>query len=388
MEMMYLQNQKNAVTTKHSSFFKPAIQRKLSIGSTNDVYEKEADSMAAKVMRQKDTGQNIMQSGQSVQKCACEEEKLQKKSLNETIAPLAQRPSDETGGSAPNHIESGVNSSKGGGSVMDNSTLNFMESRFGNDFSNVRIHTGANAVQMSRELNAQAFTVGNDIYFNEGKYNPASDNGKHLLAHELTHTIQQGGIKRKMIQKSCHDGNCDTCGGGIKELWVSVFFRVRATRTAMANLRQKINSAKALLKKCCINLKFDFNWNRVRGASSMDAFTPATATDRWRYTADETALGTGTTFSGARGIPMLIVDDVPLSGGGVTVSSTFDLNYTGSDYFIIALNQTNNTTSSIAHELSHIIGRNHNQAGNTSLDDGNGRAVGAAYCNSLRAISS
>lgn len=76
-----------------------------------------------------------------------------------------------------------------------------MESRFGTDFSDVKIHTGSEAVQMSSELNAQAFAVGNDIYFNEGKYNPNSDSGKHLLAHELTHTVQQsGGIGRK-IQK-------------------------------------------------------------------------------------------------------------------------------------------------------------------------------------------
>jgi len=84
-----------------------------------------------------------------------------------------------------------------------------MENRFGTDFSEVKIHTGSQAIQMSRELNAQAFTVGNDIYFNEGKYNPSSDAGKHLLAHELTHTVQQnGGIGRK-IQKLGANPNCN-----------------------------------------------------------------------------------------------------------------------------------------------------------------------------------
>ena len=75
---------------------------------------------------------------------------------------------------------------------MPGSTKSFMESRFGTDFSDVRIHTGDYATQMSGELNAQAFTVGSDIYFNRGKYSPESDHGRHLLAHELTHTIQQG----------------------------------------------------------------------------------------------------------------------------------------------------------------------------------------------------
>ncbi|AUP79057.1 eCIS core domain-containing protein [Flavivirga eckloniae] len=87
---------------------------------------------------------------------------------------------------------------------MDDGTKGFMESRFGSDFSDVKIHTGSEAVQMSRELNAQAFTVGNDIYFNQGKYSPNSDTGKHLLAHELTHTIQQrGGIGRKLQRSLC-----------------------------------------------------------------------------------------------------------------------------------------------------------------------------------------
>ena len=75
---------------------------------------------------------------------------------------------------------------------MNHDTKNEMESGFGTDFSGVRIHNDSNAVQMNQELGSQAFTNGNDIYFNEGKYNPESDSGKHLLAHELTHTVQQG----------------------------------------------------------------------------------------------------------------------------------------------------------------------------------------------------
>jgi hypothetical protein len=84
---------------------------------------------------------------------------------------------------------------------MDHGTQSFMESRFGTDFSDVRIHTGSQAVQMSRGLNAQAFTVGNDVYFNEGKYSPNFDSGKHLLAHELTHTVQQGGGIGRKVQR-------------------------------------------------------------------------------------------------------------------------------------------------------------------------------------------
>lgn len=89
-------------------------------------------------------------------------------------------------------IESQLNSSKGGGSPLNENVQTQMESGFGTDFSNVRVHTDSNSVQMNKNLGAQAFTHGSDIYFNEGKYQPESNQGKHLLAHELTHTVQQG----------------------------------------------------------------------------------------------------------------------------------------------------------------------------------------------------
>ena len=66
-----------------------------------------------------------------------------------------------------------------------------MESRFGSDFSGVRIHDNSHAATLNRELNAQAFTRGTDIFFNKGYYNPETSSGKHLLAHELTHVVQQ-----------------------------------------------------------------------------------------------------------------------------------------------------------------------------------------------------
>ena len=184
--MKTIQFQEKTQSSKSSIFFKPTIQKKLSVGSANDSYEVEADTMANKVMRMSEPShQNVKQTGALVQrKCAaCEqEEKIQMKPLAESITPLIQRSSTESGGVAPNHVESQINSSRGGGSSLDNRTKNFMETRFGTDFSNVKIHTGSQAVQMSRELNAQAFTVGNDIYFNEGKYSPNSDSGEAFVS--------------------------------------------------------------------------------------------------------------------------------------------------------------------------------------------------------------
>ncbi len=89
-------------------------------------------------------------------------------------------------------FESDLKSSKGGGAPLPDSTRSFMENKFDADFSGVRIHTGSDAATMSSQINAQAFTHGNDIYFNQGKYDIGSSQGKGLIAHELTHTIQQG----------------------------------------------------------------------------------------------------------------------------------------------------------------------------------------------------
>ncbi len=197
------------IQKKRNPFFgKMAIQKKLTIGAANDVYEIEADRVADQVVGMSDTQvQTKPQTGALIQrKCAaCEqEEKLQMKPLGDTITPLIQKSSMSSGNesTASEAVTNQINSSKGGGKSMGASTQSYMESRFGTDFSGVKIHTDSSAIQLSRDLNAQAFTVGNDIYFNEGKYNPSNSEGKHLLAHELTHTIQQGGIKRKMIQRS------------------------------------------------------------------------------------------------------------------------------------------------------------------------------------------
>lgn len=85
------------------------------------------------------------------------------------------------------------------GYSLDVGTRAFMEPRFGHDFSNVRVHTDAKAAESARAVNALAYTVGRDIVFGTGQYAPKTSEGKRLMAHELTHTIQQGsGVRRLM----------------------------------------------------------------------------------------------------------------------------------------------------------------------------------------------
>lgn len=78
-----------------------------------------------------------------------------------------------------------------GGSPLDADVREDMEGRFGQDFSDVRVHTGSAAHESAKSVNAHAYTVGSNIVFQRDKYDPSSDSGKHMLAHELTHVVQQ-----------------------------------------------------------------------------------------------------------------------------------------------------------------------------------------------------
>jgi hypothetical protein len=79
----------------------------------------------------------------------------------------------------------------GGGSPLTAEVRTDMESRFGTDFGDVRVHTDSGAHESAKSVNAQAYTVGPNIVFEQGRFDPSSDQGRHMLAHELTHVVQQ-----------------------------------------------------------------------------------------------------------------------------------------------------------------------------------------------------
>jgi hypothetical protein len=176
------------------------IQPKLEINQPGDRYEQEADAMADSIMRMpaahtrsKPTTGLI---GKSVQReCAhCEEEG--KKKLMRKIDGAGY------GVQASPSLVSSIGASQGGGSPLPHSTRHFMENAFSTDFSRVRVHTDGKASEMSRDINAKAFTTGSDIYFKSGEYNPDTSKGSHLLAHELTHVVQQEGRSSNAIQRA------------------------------------------------------------------------------------------------------------------------------------------------------------------------------------------
>ena len=182
------------------------IQAKLHVGPANDQYEQEADRVADTVMRMPDPQatpgvavSNRAPISSVHRKCsACEEEEMQRKPLEQEEEPLEKKEvlqgkaeGDELEVSAG--LETQIQSLRGGGQPLPESVRARFEPRFGQDFGGVRVHTGAQAAQVARSVNARAFTVGKDVAFGAGQYSPDTDSGQRLLAHELTHVIQQTG---------------------------------------------------------------------------------------------------------------------------------------------------------------------------------------------------
>ncbi len=153
------------------------IQPKLTVSEPDDPFEVEAERTADMVMK--------------MPAPATPPPPPDDKNKNKGVA---QRVAQEGGGNgvAPK-VEERVHSLKGRGKPLPEEERKFFEGRMGADFSKVRVHTDGTAVQTSRDLGARAFAVGTDIAFGAGEYQPGTTAGRHLMAHELTHVIQQGG---------------------------------------------------------------------------------------------------------------------------------------------------------------------------------------------------
>ncbi len=201
-----------AKTSDRENSFNPAassgtglgIQCQLIVGNANDPLEAEADAMADRVMRMPDTPLVERKSAE----CVEGDKQLQRKPLAACITPFIQTKGAE-GGAISEAFSSQLGGSKGGGKHMDNNTQTFMESRFGTDLSHVNIHVDGESAAMNQSLHAKAFTLGSDIYFNHGQYRPDSSEGRHLLAHELAHTVQQSIVGQTLQRKLRFTGNPD-----------------------------------------------------------------------------------------------------------------------------------------------------------------------------------
>jgi hypothetical protein len=162
-------------------------QAKLTVGAVHDPAEREADRVAAEVMRRLDAGE-------AGDPAVATTDGGVARSIRRKASSAALDPNHgPEGGEVAADVAARIDGSRGGGTAMEDGVRRSMEGAFGADFSGVRIHTGGEADTLSTSLNARAFTTGKDIFFANGQYDPASKGGRETLAHELTHTVQQGG---------------------------------------------------------------------------------------------------------------------------------------------------------------------------------------------------
>lgn len=163
----------------------------------------EEEEIQTKLQRQAEEEEEPVQAKLLQRQEAEEEEEpvqteLQRQAEEEEEPVQTKQSSNQTPAGTSN-IESSVNSLKGGGQPISESNRTFFEPRFGTDFSQVRVYTDNKADEAAKSINAKAFTKGKDVVFGSGQYSPGTSSGKRLLAHELTHVVQQGnssGIKK------------------------------------------------------------------------------------------------------------------------------------------------------------------------------------------------
>lgn len=158
-----------------------SLQAKLTISQPGDAYEQEADRVSEQVMR--------MPASETATSSTISEQ--------DEGESLMSKEGKGSGGTqaiegAPPIVNQVLTS---GGQPLDAETRTFMESRFGQDFSHVRVHTDEQASESAEAVNARAYTVGKDMVFGVGQYEPGTSEGQRLLAHELTHVVQQSNIK-------------------------------------------------------------------------------------------------------------------------------------------------------------------------------------------------
>jgi len=203
----------------------PAIQARLMIGAVGDRAEREADRVADAVVRERNhgvTGHGVKRHGvkrhgvkrHGVKRHGVKRHGVKRHGVKRHSAfsptSVIQRTGGTQGGAVDRRIQQGIQRARTGGQLISNHVRTPMESAFGANFRGVRLHTDDRADQLNRALRARAFTTGQDIFFRRGEYRPGSDSTRRLLAHELTHVVQQnpsvvGGNGRRRSAAWTHD---------------------------------------------------------------------------------------------------------------------------------------------------------------------------------------
>lgn len=199
------------------------LQAKLTIGEPGDRYEQEADTVASQVVQrinvpQSQTVQRDEMIHQDELQVQPQVNFLQREEIPEAqeelrmmpqfgilqrqempqedeiqTNPLLQRKSDTGEMDASPDLEASIQQAKGGGQPLSDNIRGPMEQAFGANFSGVKVHTDTTSDQLNQSIQAKAFTAGQDVFFRQGAYDPGSRGGQELIAHELTHVVQQTG---------------------------------------------------------------------------------------------------------------------------------------------------------------------------------------------------
>jgi Domain of unknown function (DUF4157) len=176
------------------------LQAKLEISQPGDVHEQEADRVAEQVMRMPD---HTMP-----QPCAAFAGVEPGATYASETGSKVQRKVDVPANTPAASDAASMLAQTGAGQSLDHHTRDYFEPRFGRDFGNVRVHVGTAAEQTARDVNAHAFTVGRDVVFGAGRFAPATQEGRTLLAHELAHVVQQS------VAVPVRESQDDKAGGG------------------------------------------------------------------------------------------------------------------------------------------------------------------------------
>jgi len=194
------------------------------VNEPDDKYEREAERVADAVMRMPDPESTVgtqeeVPSGRVQRMCPrCQRRHRQGKPLNcEECEQELQRKQEAGDVPVAGGVDQAAVVTREPGKPLLDRTKSFFEERMGRDFGDVRIHTGGKADRAARSIDAQAFTLGNDMVFQSNVYQPGTREGKRLLAHELTHVVQQTGVglnPPQEIQRQ-ETGQTEGQGGGL-----------------------------------------------------------------------------------------------------------------------------------------------------------------------------
>ncbi|NEO86920.1 MAG: DUF4157 domain-containing protein [Spirulina sp. SIO3F2] len=242
------------------------IMPKLTVGAANDKYEQEADAMAAQVVQQLNNP--------PVQRQEYEDKKLdrlQRQSLVQSI----QRTDTNGEGTASPELEQSIQQEQGKGQPLADNIRQPMENAFGTSFDGVRIHTDSNADALNQSIQAKAFTTGQDIFFRQGVYAPESQSGQELLAHELTHVVQQNSPTvqcqaNKIVQRQITDGNGIIFSKADAVKILTYYFKLQNIEVTQDWLEKEINAYAEDEKHTLLAISTDL-MNKISGDQGEDS---------------------------------------------------------------------------------------------------------------------